>query len=217
MRLRALPQLLASLALLAGLVIPTVAEAGTSGSDAHQGRHGHGKKSHGKKKHGKKKQDKGVGSDIDCSAGAKECHVDIIIHEASVMSGGGGCGSFDNAEGFCVGPTTGTTGWDEPAFFPKQGIDSSFTRESHGGAARDVDYTAHASVLTLDAHIVGIAQASNSNVLNVTDAWNRLSNTHWKTVNLGARVGYPGGPMGIDYDHKLVGSSVHLWGFFVRK
>jgi hypothetical protein len=204
-------QLIASLALLAGLVIPTAAAAGASGNG---GQAGHS----GKKGHGKKKPGKGLGDDIDCSAAAKECHVDITLREASVLSGGGGCGSFDNAEGFCVGPTHGTNGWDQTSYFPKQGIDSSFTWKSHGGPARDVDYTADASALIVDAYVRGVAQASNSNVLNVTDAWNRNSNTHWRTVpNPTGKVGYPGGPMGIDYDHKTVGSSVHLWGFFVRK
>lgn len=205
MKLRASLQLIACLALLAGLVIPTAAQAGSSAASASAGHSKHHKKKHP------------VGDNVDCGPSAKECHVDIIIHEASQLSGGGGCGSFDNSEGFCVGPTTGTTAWSQPSFSPRQGISSSFTWKSRGGAARDVDYTADASALTIEAYVRGIAEASNSNVLNVSDAWNRDTNTHWKTVNLGAKVGYPGGPMGIDYDHKTVGSSVHLWGFFVRK
>jgi hypothetical protein len=51
----------------------------------------------------------------------------------------------------------------------------------------------------------------------VTDAWNRLSDVHWKTVSTGGNPGLSGGPLYIDYGHGALDTYVHMYGYLVRK
>ena len=51
----------------------------------------------------------------------------------------------------------------------------------------------------------------------MTDAWNRQSDVHWKTVSTGGKPGTPGGPLYINYDYKFVGTYVHMYGYLVQK
>lgn len=180
-----------------GLLLPSAAQAGSENGA------GAGKK----------------GSAIpECGNSAPEtCHLDITISQGAATAGAI-CDSFDRAEGLCVGSSHGTPAWSEPGYFPRQGIQSSFTWKSHG-APRDVDYTSKSSFTTVDSYVRGDVPASNSAILDVTDAWNRASGVHWKTVATGSRPGTPGGPLYIDYDHKSygIGSTIHIFGYLVRK
>lgn len=214
MRLRVALPLIAALALLAALMLSTSAPAGDKAGSGNQG----ACKKHPKKK-GCKKGDgpkTGVGDVPDCDSGApQECHVDITVRQGAPTTGAT-CDSFDNGEGLCLGSSTGTTRWTEPGYSPKIGIGVSFTWKAHG-APRDVDYTANDSVTIVQAYIRGDVPSSGSATFNVTDAWNRQADVHWKTVSTGGAPGTRGGPLYIDYEHKFVGSYVHIFGYLVRK
>jgi hypothetical protein len=170
-------------------------------------------------KGGKPKPGK-VGDDIpECGKSTPSvCRVDVTVHQGPLTMGAT-CDSFDNSEGLCVGGSTGTPAFSMPGYFPRQGIETSFTWKSHGGAARDVDYTSNATFTIVDSFIRGDVPSSNSAVFNVTDAYSRDSGVHWKTVSTGGAPGKLGGPLYIDYDHPRVGigSSVHMFGYLVRK
>jgi len=203
--------MIAALACAAALQ-PAGAEAGAGGK-AKPGKSGGGKKNGGKK--GGK-----VGDAIpECSdATPSSCRVDITVHQGPLTQGAF-CDSFDNSDGICVGGSTGTKAFSEPGYSPRYGIQTSFTWKSQGGASRDVDYTANANFTIVDSFIRGNVPASNSAVFNVTDAYSRLSGVHWKTVSTGAAPGQIGGPLYIDYDHPRsgIGSSIHIFGYLVRK
>jgi hypothetical protein len=160
-----------------------------------------------------------MGSAIpECNNSAPEtCHVDITIAQGPATSGAF-CDSFDRDDGLCVGSSRGTPAFSQPGYSPRYGIQSSFTWESHG-APREVDYTSNATFTILDSFIRGDVPASNSAIFNVTDAWNRASGVHWKTVATGGGPGSPGGPLYIDYDHTSYGfgSEIHIFGYLVRK
>ncbi|HKZ14431.1 MAG TPA: hypothetical protein VJL81_11350 [Solirubrobacterales bacterium] len=160
-----------------------------------------------------------VADDIpECGASTPAaCHVDITVHQGSITQGAF-CDSFDRDEGLCVGGSTGTPAFSMPGYSPKYGIETSFTWKSHG-APRDVDYTANANALIVDSYIRGDVPASNSAVFNVNDAYSRASGAHWKTMSTGAAPGRVGGPLYIDYDHPRsgIGSSIHIFGYLVRK
>lgn len=160
-----------------------------------------------------------VGDDIpECGSSAPAaCHVDITVRQGSITAGAF-CDSFDRDDGFCVGSSTGTPSFSMPGYFPRQGIETSFTWKSHGGASRDVDYTANANALLVDSYIRGDVPASNSAVFNVNDAYSRASGAHWKTLSTGAAPGRIGGPLYIDYDHPRsgIGCTVHIFGYLVR-
>jgi hypothetical protein len=154
----------------------------------------------------------------ECGNSATEtCHLDITISQGAATSGAF-CDSFDRGDGLCVGSSHGTPAFSQPGYSPRYGIESSFTWKSHG-APRDVDYTSNATFTIVDSFIRGDVPASNSAIFNVTDAWNRASGVHWKTVATGGGPGTPGGPLYIDYDHSSsgIGSSIHIFGYLVRK
>lgn len=192
---------------------PGGAEAGASGK-AKAGKNG------GKKNGGKKGGNGKVGDAIpECDNGTPStCRVDITVHQGPLTQGAV-CDSFDNSEGLCIGGSTGTKAFSEPGYSPRYGIQTSFTWKSQGGAAREVDYTANANFTIVDSFIRGNVPASNSAIFNVTDAYSRLSGVHWKTVSTGAGPGQIGGPLYIDYDHPRsgIGSSIHMFGYLVRK
>ncbi len=231
-------QLTVALALLAGLMLSTAAlgagdksspagkkSAGKNSGKACAGKKKSGKKGASKSNAGKKKcQGKGKtkgkppGSRAvpECGSAKTECHVDVWVRQGSVTSGAI-CGSFDAAEGFCVGSSSGNPQWSQPGHFPKQGIESSFTWKGPGGP-RDVDYTVNATFTIVEAYIRGNVPSSNSPFFHVTDAWNRASGIHWKTrAEPGAAPSQQGGPLWIDYHHGTFDSYVHLHGYLVPK
>jgi hypothetical protein len=71
--------------------------------------------------------------------------------------------------------------------------------------------------LTVEAYIRGDVPSGGSATFNVTDAYNRGSDVHWKTASKSGTPGTPGGPLYIDYEHKFIGSYVHMYGYLVRK
>lgn len=197
------------------LLQPAGAEAGAGGK-AKSGKNGGGKKNGGKKG--------GTGGKVgdaipECDEGTPStCRVDITVNQGPLTQGAV-CDSFDNSSGLCVGGSTGTKAFSEPGYSPRYGIQTSFTWKSQGGPSRDVDYTANANFTIVDSFIRGNVPSSDSAVFNVTDAYSRLSGVHWKTVSTGARPGQVGGPLYIDYDHPRsgIGSSIHIFGYLVRK
>ncbi len=145
------------------------------------------------------------------------CHIDITLHQASGKTPTV-CSSFDNADGFCIGSSHGTPGWDS-VYVPQQSIQADFTWKTSSGTVRDVDYTATETFSTVEGQIKGQVPSSNSCDLNVTDATTRLApNVHWQTQTL-KTCGVQRGPLFIDYHHPAsgLGSYVHIYGYLVRK
>jgi hypothetical protein len=141
------------------------------------------------------------------------CHIDITVHQGPPTAGAV-CSSFDNGSGFCVGPSHGNSSWTAPSYFPRQGLGASFTWKSQG-SLRLVSYEANATFTILEAKIEGRVPSPGSARFDVTDAWNRGSAVHWHSGTVGA-PGSQGGPLYIDYEHKFVGSYVHMYGFLER-
>jgi hypothetical protein len=178
----------AALALVAGLVVLAAAGAGASSN-----------------------RDQPV---PECGREAVQlCHIDITVHQGPPTAGAV-CSSFDNGTGFCVGPSRGNSSWTAPSYFPRQGLGASFTWRSQG-SVRTVNYEANATFTILEATIEGKVPSPSSARLDVTDAWNRGSAVHWHTGMAGT-PGSRGGPLYIDYEHRVVGSSVHMYGFLER-
>jgi hypothetical protein len=207
--------LIAVLALLAAFALPAAAQAGATKSSA-PGKNGVGKNC-SKKRSGKKKcATPEVGAaDSDCPRGATECHIDVELKQASPTSGAY-CSSFEDGDGSCLGSTLGTSGWSSPGYFPQYGIQSWFTWTSQG-PVRNVEYLVKANQLIVEAFIRGNVPSPGSASFNVTDAYNRVTDAHWQTVSTGGAPGTKGGPLYIDYEHKVIGSYVHIWGWMVRK
>lgn len=223
MRPRVSARLTAMLVLLTAFALPAAAQAGTGGASPseHQANPTMGncaKKKSGKKKCGGKKSGPKVGdtANDDCPRGATECHIDIQLNQASPTTGGI-CDSFEDiSSGICVGPSHGTSGWNGPGYFPQYGIQNWFSWTSQG-AQRTVEYEVKANFVIVECFIRGTVPSPNSAVFNVSDAYNRVTDTHWKTASTGAAPGSKGGPLYIDYDHRVLGSSVHIFGYMVRK
>jgi hypothetical protein len=221
MRLRTSLPLIAVVALLAGFMIPAIAQGGAAndnspGKKKCQGKKGSGKAGPGKKKcSGKKGKGKGPGAAAAECANTDRCYIDVYVRQGSPTTGSI-CSSFDDREGFCVGSSSGSATWSQPGHYPKQGLETSFTWKGPGGP-REVDYTVNADFTIVEAYIRGNVPASNSAVFNVTDAYSRVSGVHWKTVATGAAPGTVGGPLYIDYEHKTIGSYVHIFGHMVRR
>jgi hypothetical protein len=187
-RARELLVMTAALALVAGLVVLTTAEAGASSNRGQPA--------------------------PECGREAVQlCHIDITVHQGPPTAGAV-CSSFDDGTGFCVGPSRGNSSWTAPSYFPRQGLGASFTWKSQG-SVRMVNYEANATFTILEAKIEGRVPSPSSARLDVTDAWNRGSAVHWHT-GIAAAPGSPGGPLYIDYEHKVVGSYVHMYGFLER-
>jgi hypothetical protein len=188
-------QLIAGLALLLGLMLPAAAvQARTT-----------------KNVSGPKK----VGEVPECGGGRPDqCRIDVYVRQGSPTTGAS-CDSFDRSEGFCIGSSSGTSAFAQPGFFPRQGLSTDFTWK--GGNPRDVDYTVNAQFTIVQAKIVGNVPSGGSATFNVTDAWSRASDVHYKTVSTGGNPGQPGGPLYIDYSHEFVGSYVHMFGYLVPK
>lgn len=218
MRLRTTLPLIAVIALLAGFTIPSIAQGGTVGNSPGKkkcpGKKGSGKAGPGKKKCGKNGKGKTGAAAAEC-ANTDKCYIDVYVRQGSPTTGAI-CSSFDDREGFCVGSSTGSSTWSQPGYFPRQGLETSFTWKGPGGS-RDVDYTVNADFTIVEAYIRGNVPASNSAIFNVTDAYSRVSGFHWKTLSTGAAPGTVGGPLYIDYSHSTIGSSVHIFGHMVRK
>lgn len=222
MRPRVSARLIVLLALVAALALPAAAQAGTGKAGASEHKDNPTIGGCAKKRSGKKKcQNKNPGPKVgtaasDCPSGGTECHIDITVNQASPTTGGI-CDSFEDVgSGVCIGPTYGTPGWNSPSYFPQYGIQSWFSWESQG-PQRNVEYLAKASYTIVEAVIHGNVPAPSSAVFNVTDAYNRSTGTHWQTVSTGGAPGTKGGPLYIDYNHRVLGSSVHIWGWMVRK
>jgi hypothetical protein len=154
-------------------------------------------------------------SDADCPTNGTECHIDITLNAASPTSGAY-CDSFTSDGGSCQGPTYGTAGWGESGFFPQYGIGTRFEWGSQG-PVRNVRYIAKANFTRTDAEIDGRVPDPGSAVFDVSDAYRHGEDVHWKTVSTGGAPGTKGGPLYIDYEHKFVGSSIHIFGWMVRK
>jgi hypothetical protein len=187
-RARGVLVMTAALALVAGLVVLAATEAGASSNR---------------------------GQPVpECGREAVElCHIDITVHQGPPTAGAV-CSSFDDGSGFCVGPSRGNSSWTAPSYFPRQGLGASFTWKSQG-SVRMVNYEANATFTILEAKIEGRVPSPSSARLDVTDAWNRGSAVHWHTGMAGA-PGSRGGPLYIDYEHRVVGSYVHMYGFLER-
>jgi hypothetical protein len=187
-RARGVLVMTAALALVAGLAVLTTAEAGASSNR---------------------------GSSVpECGREAVQlCHIDITVHQGPPTAGAV-CSSFDDGTGFCVGPSRGNSSWTAPSYFPRQGLGASFTWKSQG-SVRMVNYEANATFTILEAKIEGRVPSPSSARLDVTDAWNRGSAVHWHTEMAGA-PGSRGGPLYIDYERRVVGSYVHMYGFLER-
>ncbi len=224
MELRKSLLLMAVMALFAGFAVPA-AQAGKGPKQSSPGKQAGGgkkkanckKKGGCKKKSGKKKGSGKVGAAApDCSnpGGSNQCYIDVVVRQGSPTTGAI-CDSFDNASGVCIGSSTGTAGWRQAGWFPKQGIGTWFTWE--GGNPRDVEMLVKASFTITESFIRGNVPSGGSATYNVTDAWNRGTNAHWKTVSTGGSPGTPGGPLYIDYSHAVLGSDVHIFGYLVRK
>lgn len=242
MKLRKAFQLLAAMALVLGLSLPAAVQAAPQKGESPGKKKGAGKKRgsgkcaakgggktsakpRGKGKGNcKKGKGKGVGGEpganaADCSnpGGAGECFIDVWVRQGSPTTGAI-CSSFDNRDGECIGSSTGTRGWRQPGFVPKQGIGTWFSWSSPGGgAARNVEMLVKASFTITESFIRGNVPSSGSSTFNVTDAWNRDTNAHWKSVSKGADPGLVGGPLYIDYSHEILGSYVHMFGYLVRQ
>jgi hypothetical protein len=184
--------------ILAGLSLPLAAQArndkGSRGGDGDNAPHA---------------------SAPDCGGGQPECWVDITVHEGGPTSGAS-CGTISSSEGFCVGPTTGTSAFSNPGYFPRQGIGTEFSWKSPGGSRRDCDYTSNAAFTIVDSRILGTVPDPGSATFAVSDAWSRGSSVHYKTLSKAA-PGQSGGPLYIDYDSAFVGTSVHIYGYLVKK
>jgi len=212
MKIRMSVQLLAALALLTGLMLSTTAQAGATGKVNVLE-----KKKHSGKNSGKKEGPGKVGATAppECASGRSECRVDVTLRQGAPTTGAS-CSSFSSGEGFCVGSSIGTATWSQPGYFPRQGIGSSFTWKGPGGA-RDVDYTVTANALITDAYIRGNVPGPGSATFNVTDAYNRESDIHWKTASSGGAPGTVGGPLYLNYSYDFVGSYAHIYGYLVPK
>ena len=86
------------------------------------------------------------------------CHIDITLHQASGKTPTV-CSSFDNADGFCIGSSHGTPGWDS-VYVPQQSIQADFTWKTSSGPVRDVDYTATETFSTVEGQIKGQVPSS---------------------------------------------------------
>jgi hypothetical protein len=151
-----------------------------------------------------------------CSAGTKEqCYINVWLHQGGVTTGAY-CDSFEASSGSCLGYSEGTNPWEGAGYFPKYGIQTTFSWTA-SGARRAVDYTVDASFTIVQARIVGNVPSPGSSTLNVSDAWVRESDVHYKTVSTGGDPGLPGGSLYIDYGHKVVDSYVHMYGYLVPK
>lgn len=84
------------------------------------------------------------------------------------------------------------------------------------GGRRDVDITINASALTPQATLKGEVPGPGSAAFHVSDAWNRTTDAHWRTLN-GAKPGQPEGPLYFNFDWDALGSTVYIWGYLVRK
>lgn len=149
----------------------------------------------------------------ECSRDAvPQCHIDITLGQASPTSGGI-CDSFESGSGYCVGDSTGNSTWSVPSYFPRQGLQSSFTWKSQG-RLRLVEFEARASPTIVQASIKGRVPSPASAEFVVTDAFNR-GPAHWHSGTSG-KPGSVGGPLYIDYEHRVVGSYVHMYGYLER-
>jgi hypothetical protein len=185
-----------------GFIAPAAANASSDPSGAHPPS-GHGSRH--------------VGAIPECGSGTSErCHIDITMHEAGPTTGGF-CDSFSNRAGVCVGPVHGTPAWSQPSYFPRQGIQSSFDWKSpYADTRRDVDLTENANILIVEAYIRGMVPGPGSASFFVNDAYNRMSGVHWKTEGSAQSTpGLPGGPLYIDYESRIVGSYIHIYGYLV--
>jgi len=182
------------------------------------GKKGKGQKKGGcKKNSGKKKGPGKVGASApDCGnpGGSSQCYIDVTVNQGSPLTGAI-CDSFDNGSGVCIGSSTGTAGWRQSGFSPKYGIGTWFTWDH--GSPRDVEMLVKASFTITESFIRGNVPSGGSATFNVTDAWSRYGDAHWKTVSTGGSPGTPGGPLYIDYEHRTLGSYVHMFGYLVRK
>ena len=149
----------AAVALVAGLVVLTTAEAGASSNR---------------------------GQPVpECGREAVQlCHIDITVHQGPPTAGAV-CGSFDDGTGFCVGPSRGNFVLDRTLVLSQAGSGASFTWKSQG-SVRMVNYEANATFTILEAKIEGRVPSPSSARLDVTDAWNRGSAVHWHTGMVGA-------------------------------
>jgi hypothetical protein len=195
MKIRALSQVIAGVALLAVLMVPAAAQARSP------------------------QQGSGAGTKVngvaDCSSGKADlCWIDVTVRQGSPLTGAT-CSSFSRDSGYCIGSSTGTSRWAQAGFFPKQGISTDFTWK--GGTARDVDYTVNANALTVEARILGKVPSPGSATLDVTDAYSRASNVHFKTVSTGGKPGTLGGPLYIDFDYGTLNTTVHMFGYLLPK
>jgi hypothetical protein len=160
----------------------------------------------------------GAGTTPECGReSVPQCHIDVTVRQGPPTAGAH-CTSFTNAEGFCVGSSRSSSNPTRvvPSYFPKQGLQSSFTWKSQG-SVRNVDYEAYAAFIILEAYMKGTVPHPASSTFVVTDAWNRDSNIHWHSGKTGTD-GKPKGPLFIDYDHPSHGlaGSVHLFGYLER-
>ena len=146
-----------------------------------------------------------------------QCHIDVTVHQGPPTAGAI-CASFTDGSGFCVGPSRSSSNpsWAVPSYFPRQGLQSSFTWKSQG-SVRIVDYEANAAFTIVEAYMKGTVPSPASSRFVVTDAWNRGSNVHWHSGITGSD-GKPNGPLYIDYDHPAhgLGTSVHMYGYLER-